>query len=105
MGVQRPRRRQLIDEPDAPGQVLQQLVERVHVSGDRSWAPETAVLQIVFDGGLNRNTIGVRFVRHVVNGQTELLRLSRDWGGLCSLRRGPLRVVLNPLILPSAVAN
>ena len=30
---------------------------------------------------------------------------SGDWGGLCSLLRGLLRVVLNPLLLPGAVAN
>src|SRR5580692_9554016 len=64
-----------------------------------------AVLQIVFDGGLYRNTFGVRFVRQLVNSQTELLRLPGDWGRPCSLRCGLLRVVLDPLILAGAVTD
>ena len=86
------------------GRFCQQLVERVLVCGDRSRPTETAVLQIVFDGGLDRNAIGIRFVRQVINSQTQLLRLSGDRSGLCSLLRGLLRVVLNPLVLSSAVA-
>jgi hypothetical protein len=85
--------------------VAQRSPVRSVVSGDRSQASETAALQIVFDGVLDRNTIGVRFVRQVVNSQTELLLLPSDWGGLGSLRCGLFRVVLDPLILPGAVAD
>ena len=63
------------------------------------------VLQIVFDGYFDRNTIRVGFVRQVVNRQADLLRLPGDGRGLCSLRRGLLRVVLDPLILPGVVTN
>ena len=43
-------------------------------------------------------------VRQVVYSQTQLLCLSGDRSGLCSLLRGLLRIVFNPLILSSAVA-
>ena len=49
--------------------------------------------------------MSARFVRQVVNGQAELLRLPGDRGGLRSLSGGLLRVVLDPLIFACAVTN
>ena len=66
---------------------------------------KTAVLRIVFDGGFDRNAIGVRFVGQLIDCQTELLCLPGDRVGLSSHRCGLLCVALNRLILPGAVAN
>jgi hypothetical protein len=81
------------------------LVERVLVSRDRSWATETAVLQIAFDSGLDRNTIRVRFIRDVVNGQTQFLCLPSGRSCFSGLLSGLFCIVPNPLILSGAVAN
>jgi hypothetical protein len=95
----------LINEPHASRQISQQLIKCVLLSGNGSRPVETAVLQIVLDGSFDGNAIGVCFVRQVFNGQAELLRLPGDRGGLCSPCRSPLRIVLNPLIFPGAVAD